>query len=111
MIEKAELREEIIIEGQKASAVEGRIFLILTVKATNEHNQAIEISTRDYVRASVNGNKEEWLAAGMHNDPVEVQAISTKYTRLGFPIDENDKNIVLRVGEIDGEKEEIDINF
>ena len=110
-IEKAELRDEIVIQGQRATAIKGRIFLILTLKVKNEHNQAIEIDTRDYIRLSVNGNGEEWLAPDIHNDPVEVQAISTKFTRVGFPINDSDRALVLRVGEIGGEKEMIALNL
>jgi hypothetical protein len=110
-IENAELRDEIIVKGQKAVAVEGRTFLIITLKVTNEHNQPIEINTKDYIRLSINGNKDEWLAPDIHNDPVEVQAISTKYTRVGFPINDDDKDLTLRVGEIGGDKEEIKVSF
>ena len=109
-IEKAEIRDQIITEGKKATAVKGRTFLILTLKVTNEYDKAIKINTRDYVRLSVNGNKDEWLAADIHNDPVEVQAQSTKPTRIGFPINDTDKELIIRVGEIDGDKEEIPLN-
>lgn len=111
IIQKAELRDEIIVKGQKASAVKGRAFLILTLKIINEYNQPIEIETRDYARMSVNGNQEEWLAPDIHNDPVEVQAISTKFTRLGFAINDSDKNLLLRIGEIDGDKEKVELNL
>lgn len=109
VVEKAELRDEIMVQGQRATAIEGRTFLILTLKIKNEYKNAIQIETRDYTRLSVNNNQEEWLAPDIHNDPVEVQAISTKYTRLGFPINSSDKNLVLRVGEIDGEKEMLEL--
>ncbi len=111
VFEKAELRDEIIVQGQKANSVKGRVFFVLNLKIINEHNQAVEINTRDYVRLAVSGNESEWLAPEIHNDPVEVQPISTKYTRLGFTINETDKNLTLRVGEISGEKEEITISF
>jgi len=111
LLETAELRDEIIVKGQKASTVEGRIFLILTVKVTNDYDKAIEINTRDFVRLSLNNNDREWLAADIHNDPVNVRAISTKTTRLGFAINDSDKNLVLRVGEINSTKQSFPINF
>jgi len=107
VIEKAELRDQIIVQGQRATAIKGRIFLILTLKISNEYDQPIEIDTRDYVRLSVDGDEVELLAPDIHNDPVEVQAISTKFTRVGFPIDDDFKSLVLRVGEISGGKEKV----
>ena len=110
-IEKAELLDEIIVKGQRATAVEGRTFLIITLKITNEFNKAIEIDTRDYLRLSVNKNEVEWLAPDIHNDPVEIQAISTKFTRVGFPINETDRDLILRVGEINSEKEKFNLDL
>ncbi len=111
LISSVELRDEIVVQGQKATAVKGRGFLIINLKITNDNDQPIELNTRDYIRLSVNGDKDEWLAPDIHNDKVEVQAISTKNTRLGFPISDSDNQLILRVGEIDGEKEEIEISF
>ena len=98
------------MKGQRARAVQGRNFLILNLKLTNQYTQAIEIKTSDYVRLSVN-NKNEFLAPDIHNDPVAVQPISTKYTRIGFPINDSDKNLMLRIGEIKGKKETIKLSF
>jgi len=110
-LDDAELRKEIIVQGQKATAVEGRIFLIVTLKISNEFEQAITMNTRDYVRLIVDGNQNEKLAPDIHNDPVEIQAISTKQTRLGFAIDDNNKPLALQVGEIDGEKDIIELEL
>lgn len=110
-IESAELRDEIVVKGQKANAIKGREFLILNIKLTNDYDRQIQINTRDYIRLSVNGNESEWLAPEIHNDPAEVQAISTKNTRLGFPINESDEKLVIQVGEINGEKEKIELKL
>lgn len=109
-IESADLQDEIIIKGDRAKAVKGRTFFILNIKIENDSNKNMQINSRDYVRISLDGSKE-LLASEIHNDPVQVQAISTKYTRLGFPINAADKNIILHVGEIDGIKTKIPINF
>lgn len=111
IIEKAEIRDEIIVKGKKATSVKGRTFLIVDLKLINNFNKGIEINTRDYVRLVVNNNEVETPAPDIHNDPVEVQAISTKYTRVGFPIDDNVQSLKLRVGEINGEKQIIELNF
>lgn len=111
LIESANLQDVILVKGERATAVTGRTFLILNLKITNSYKQGIQINSRDYVRLIVDGKKDELIAADIHNDPVEVQAISTKSTRIGFPIDEKYKSLEIQVGEINGSKEDIKINF
>lgn len=109
-ITNAQLQDSIIVNGQKANAVVGRTFLVLNLEITNSHTQGIEINSRDYIRLTVN-DKTDLIAADIHNDPVAVQAISTKITRLGFPINDTDKNLKLQIGEIKGKKEIIDLTL
>lgn len=104
-VQRANIQDEILVKGQRARAVEGRVFLIIDIKITNSYKQGLQINSKDYMRLIVNGNKKELVAADIHNDPVEVQAISTKTTRIGFPINETDRDLVLQVGEINGKKE------
>lgn len=111
VLDKAELRDQIIVQGKRATSVEGRTFLIVDLEIKNDFNLPIEIDTSDYFRLTMNGNEETKLAPDVHNDPVEVQAISTKLTRVGFPVNDTDKDFVLHVGEINGNKERIDLNL
>ena len=103
-----EKRTEIYVKGQPAKALAGKYFLIFNIKFINQLDQGIKINARDYLRLSVN-NSKDWLAPNIHNDPVEVQAISTENTRLGFVINTTDKNFTLQVGEIKGKKQTIKI--
>lgn len=107
----AEKRKEIFVKGKKATAVEGREFLILNIKIVNELNRSVDVNSRNYLRLSVNGNEEEWLAPDIHNDPVEVQAISTKLGRVGFPINTTDSILMLQIGEISSNKEKVLLEF
>lgn len=113
MIQSASIQKQIIVQGQRATAVNGREFLLLNLKITNNLKKTIQLNTRDYIRLVVASNKDEQLAPDIHNDPVEVQAISTKFTRVGIALDEADtkKTINLKIGEIDGTKQDIDLNF
>ena len=111
ILQNAELRDQILVKGQPVTAVKGKTFLILNLKIQNKTDKAIQMNTRDYVRVSFN-NGHEWLAPDIHNDPVEVQAISTKYTRLGFAINSSDANhAVIQVGEIKGTKQHFSLHF
>jgi hypothetical protein len=109
-IQSAELDNQIVIKGQIATAVQGKSFLVLNLKITNTYDKPVQLNTRDYVRLVVD-NASDKLAADIHNDPVDIQAISTKYTRIGFPIDVNAKDLKLEVGEIDGPKQTIQLNL
>jgi hypothetical protein len=106
-VQSAELHDEIIVKGQRATSVKGRTFLIIALKITNDYDKSVDIQSKDYIRLVVNGNDKEPLAPDIHNDPVTVQAQSTKFTRVGFPINDTDKNMSLRVGELDGTKQTV----
>lgn len=106
----AQLTNEIIIKGQKAKAVSGRSFLIINLKLVNETNKSLFLNTRNYVRVQASGTQDK-LAPEIHNDTVEVQPQSTKLTRIGLPVDDNQKEFTLFVGEIDGAKQEIPVKF
>ncbi len=110
-LDSAELRDEIIVQGKRASSVKGRTFLILSLKLANDFDKGVQMNVKDYFRLTVNGNEGEMLAADIHNDPVVIQPKSTKFSRIGFPINDTDKNLVLWVGEVSGEKQKLELDL
>lgn len=110
-LQSAELRDEIIVAGKRATSIRGRTFLILNLKLTSDFPQPIEINVRNYFRLTTNGKEAELLAADIHNDPVLVQPMSTKYTRIGFPINDTDKQLVLWEGDVSGQKQKVELNL
>lgn len=110
LVESANLQDAFIYQGKLARSVKGRTFLIFNLKITNPYTKTIEINAKDYIRVKLN-NSNEQLAPEIHNDPVEIQADSTKYTRIGLPINDTDKNIVILIGELQGEKETIKLSL
>lgn len=107
---QASLQDQIIWQGERATAIQGRTFLIITLKITNDYDQGIKINSKDYVRLKI-GNSNELYAPEINNDPVEVQAKSTKPTRIGFAIDDTNQPLTLIVGEIKGQKENIKLDL
>lgn len=110
-LDTAELRNEIVVKGQTATAIKGKTFLVINLKLKNDFKTPLTVNTRNFIRLSVNDNSKEWLAPDIHNDPVEVQAISTKLGRVAFPISDTDKILKLQIGEISGDKTLVDLKF
>jgi hypothetical protein len=109
-VQNVELRDEIVIKGERAAAVRGKTFLVVNIKVTNSLDKSIKVNVKDYIRLALN-NSNEKLAPDIHNDPVDVLAISTKLTRVGFPISDSDNNLTLQIGEINGKKQMIKLNL
>jgi hypothetical protein len=110
VIQSANLQDSFIYQGKVAEAVKGRTFLIFNLKITNPYGKSIQINARDYLRVRVNGTNEQ-LAPEIHNDPVQIDANATKYTRVGLPLNSTDKDIEMLVGEISGPKETIKLSL
>lgn len=105
----AERSDKILVNGRPASAKDGKDFLILNLEITNPTNDKLSIRPVDFFRFVANDGKQ--YAADVHNDPVKAEPISIKRTRIGYVIDEQQKTFKFLVGEVNGEKQELEINI
>lgn len=101
----AQKMRSILIQGKPAEARVGKIFLIINLEVTNNHNQKLQIAPVDLIRLIDPTGKK--FAPDVHNETVTVEPISVKKTRIGFVVDETAAGFNLQVGEIDGSKETI----
>jgi len=110
VLTKVERTNTIDIAGQTATALPGRILILINAELTNDSSLGAVMAARNYVRLMVNG-VNKLAAPDYHSDPVDMQAKSTKVIRMGFNIADTDRNIILQVGELEGKKELIPLNF
>lgn len=94
-----ELRDQIIIQGKIANTTVGKNVLIANLELTNNYTKPISINSRNYFRLKKN-NDTKLYDPKIHNDPIDVQPVSTTSTRIGFTVDDTDSNFILRVGDV-----------
>lgn len=107
-IAEAEINKKIIIKGSPATARDGKAFLILTVEIENSNTDKLYLPVNDLVRMQ-DGDKMK--APDVHNNLVLAEPIATKTTRIGFLIDDTAREFALKIGEVTGAKQTIDLKF
>ena len=106
---KAEKTKSVLVKGKSATAKDDKYFLVLYFEVKNKSNRALYILPMDLVRLVKSEDKH--FAPSVHQSIVEVRPISTKVSNVGFVVEKNEKDFVLKVGEVGGEKNEVKVNF
>lgn len=99
VVQNVELRDQIIIQGKIANTTVGKNVLIANIELTNNFTKPIQINSRNYFRLKKN-NDGKLYDPKIHNDPVDVQPVSTTTTRVGFTVDDSDNDFIIRVGDV-----------
>lgn len=94
-----EMRDQIIIQGKIANTTVGKNVLIANIELTNNFTKPVQINSRNYFRLMKNKDGKLYDPK-IHNDPVDVQPVSTTNTRVGFTVDDTDHDFVLRIGDV-----------
>lgn len=105
-VTSAEVNKNILIKGQPANARSGKSFLIFNVDIDNSFSDKLYMPVNDLVRLQ---EGDKLRAPDVHNSLVLVDPISTKTTRIGFLVDDGAKNFILKIGEVNGEKQTIEL--
>lgn len=110
-ITKSEKTNQVLVKDQTFTAKNNKVFLILNLELKNDAAQPVNILPGDLVRLTFNGDEENKYAPDLHNNLVPVSAISTKIDRLGFVVPEEAKDFKIYIGELEGKKEVLTVNF
>lgn len=105
----AENTNKILIQGQPATARDGKSFLILNLEVENSTKNQLTVRPVDLIRMIDADNKS--YAPDIHNNDVAVEPISIKKTRAGYVIDDSQKHFKFLIGEVSGNKETIEVNL
>lgn len=106
---EVERTDKILVNGQRASARDSKDFLVMYMEINNPTNDKLNVRPVDFFRMVDDAGNS--YAADVHNDPVKAEPISIKKTRIGYVVDESQNNFKFLVGEINGEKQSIEINI
>lgn len=105
----AERKEDITLKGESRKPSSGKDYLFLRVEIQNNKTERVAIASMDRIR--LKDDKGNLYAPDYHNGNVVVDPISTKKDLLAFAVDKKQKTFILQVGELDGEKQEIEVKF
>ena len=106
---EAKKESQIKIKGDPIEAESGKAFLVLNFEIENKTNKPLFLYPADFVRLL--GNDDKRFAPDFHNGMAQVEPISVRKDQLAFIVSDQENNFVILVGEIEAEKEQVEINF
>lgn len=110
-IKNAEKTDRVIVKDQTFVAKNSKMFFILNLELKNETIQPLNILPGDLIRLTYNGDQTNKYAPDLHNNLVLVAPISTKLDRVGFVIPGDARDIKLHIGELEGNKDSVQVEF
>ena len=110
-IKGVEKTDQVLVKDQVFTAKNNKLFLIVNLDLKNDSTSLVNIIPGDLIRLSISDDKETRYAPDLHNNLVPVAAISTKVDRIGFVIPDTAQKFYLFIGEIEGEKQEVSLDF
>lgn len=104
-----ERKEEIKLKDQTRKPTKDKDYLLVRIEIQNDHIDRLAIASGDRVRLQDDSGK--LFAPDYHNGAVIIEPLSVKKDLLAFVVDKQDKSFVLQVGDLEQEKQKIEINF
>lgn len=100
--------KRILIQGKPATARDTKAFLILNLEIENSTTNQLNVKPVDFIRLQDAGQS---FAPDVHNDIVKAEPVSIKKTRVGFVVDEDKTSFEFLIGELDGNREKVEVTL
>lgn len=106
---RAERKDEIKVKGEVRKATEGHDFLLIRLEIDNPSPQRIKFVSSDFIRLV--GAEDKKYSPDFHNGSIILDPISVRRDLVSFMVDQGAKNFTLLVGELDKDKQQVNIEF
>ncbi len=101
--------DNILIQNKPAKTKEGKTFLVINMEIQNDTKKQLKVKPVDMVRLV--GEDMRNYAPDVHNNEVNVEAVSLRKTRVGYVVNKGQTKFKLLIGEVRGSQETIEIEL
>ena len=108
-ISTVDRKDEIRVKGESRKAPKGYDFLLVRVEIENSHSEKLAIAPSDLIRLEDGDGK--LYAPDYHNGNVILEPLSVKKDLLSFIVNKDSKSFTYKIGELDKNKETVQVNF
>lgn len=105
----AELKKEIKLKGESKEANEGQLYLILRIELQNDTSDRLAIISNKYIRLTDPNSKK--YSPDFHNAMIAIDPLSVRRDLVAYIVNADTKTFTFQVGELEGEKQPIEISF
>lgn len=105
----AELKKEIKVKNETKKANDGQNYLILRIELQNDTADRLAIISNKYIRLIGENNKK--FSPDFHNAMVAIDPLSVRRDLVAYIVNQNAKNFTFQIGELEGQKQSIEMAF
>lgn len=109
IITEAELKDSIKVKAEERKASEGQKYLILRIELQNNTPDRLAIISSKYVRLL--GLDDKKFSPDFHNAMIAVDPLSVRRDLVAYIVNADSKTFKFQIGELEGEKQVIEITF
>ncbi len=106
---EAELKKDIKLKGESKKANDGQKYLILRIELQNDSVNRVAIISNKYIRLVGEGEKK--FSPDFHNAMIAIDPLSVRRDLVAYIVNDKVTNFIFQVGELDGDKQPIEIVF